>query len=93
MSFGHDGYIAEVMKPYLPDEALYMLRYHSFYPWHRQNAYKYFENEKDRAMLPWVLKFNPYDLYSKGHEKPDMDQLKPYYDDLFAEFLPPTLAW
>jgi len=30
MSFGHDGYIAEVMKPYLPDEALYMLRFHSF---------------------------------------------------------------
>src|SRR5215510_4788852 len=27
MSFGHDGYIAEVMKPYLPDEALYMLRF------------------------------------------------------------------
>ena len=25
LSFGHDGYIAEVMKPYLPDEALYML--------------------------------------------------------------------
>ena len=24
MSFGHDGYIAEVMKPYLSDEALYM---------------------------------------------------------------------
>ena len=29
MSFGHDGYIAEVMKPYLRDEALYMLRFHS----------------------------------------------------------------
>ena len=32
LSFGHDGYIAEVMKPYLPDEALYMLRFHSFLP-------------------------------------------------------------
>jgi inositol oxygenase len=29
MSFGHDGYIAEVMKPYLSDEAIYMLRFHS----------------------------------------------------------------
>ncbi len=93
LSFGHDGYIAQVMKPYLPDEALYMLRFHSFYPWHRQEAYKYFENEKDKAMLPWVRKFNPYDLYSKGHEKPDLKQLKPFYDDLFAEFLPPQLAW
>lgn len=93
MSFGHDGYIAEVMKPYLPDEALYMLRFHSFYAWHRHDAYKYFENEKDKAMLPWVRKFNPYDLYSKGNTKPDLKQLKPYYDELFAEFLPETLAW
>jgi len=93
MSFGHDGYIAEVMKPYLPDEALYMLRFHSFYPWHRHGAYKYFENEKDRAMLEWVQKFNPYDLYSKGHSKPDIRTLKPYYDDLFAEFLPQKLDW
>jgi inositol oxygenase len=93
MSFGHDGYIAEVMKPYLRDEALYMLRFHSFYAWHRHNAYKHLENEKDKAMLEWVRKFNPYDLYSKGHTKPDLKQLKPYYDDLFAEFLPEKLAW
>src|SRR5437660_1616889 len=93
MSFGHDGYIAEVMKPYLSDESLYILRFHSFYAWHRHGAYQYLENEKDRAMLEWVKKFNPYDLYSKGHSKPDAQALKPYYDDLFAEFLPEKLAW
>jgi len=93
MSFGHDGYIAEVMKPYLRDEALYMLRFHSFYAWHRHAAYAHLENEKDRAMLEWVKKFNPYDLYSKGHTKPNLKELKPYYDDLFAEFLPEKLLW
>ena len=93
MSFGHDGYIAEVMKKYMPTEALYMLRYHSFYAWHRHGAYTHFMNEQDREMLPWVNKFNPYDLYSKGHTKPNMKELKPYYDDLFAEFLPEKLAW
>jgi inositol oxygenase len=93
MSFGHDGYIYEVMKPYLPIEALYMLRYHSFYPWHRHGAYDHLANEQDRAMLPWVLKFNQYDLYSKGHTKPDVKALKPYYDELFAEFLPARIAW
>ena len=93
MSFGHDGYIAEVMKPYLSDQALYMLRFHSFYAWHRHGAYQYLENEKDREMLGWVKKFNPYDLYSKGHSKPDLQRLKPYYDDLFAEFLPEKLSW
>jgi inositol oxygenase len=93
MSFGHDGYIAEVMKPYLCDEALYMLRFHSFYAWHRHGAYAHLTNEKDAAMLPWVRKFNPYDLYSKGHEKPKLCELKPYYDELFAEFLPENLNW
>ena len=93
MSFGHDGYIAEVMKPYLPIEALYMLRFHSFYPWHRHGAYEHLTNQQDRAMLEWVLKFNQYDLYSKGHQKPDVKLLKPYYDDLFAEFLPEKVAW
>ena len=93
MSFGHDGYIYEVMKNYLPMEALYMLRYHSFYAWHRHGAYAHLTNEQDQAMLPWVNRFNPYDLYSKAHTKPDMQQLKPFYDELFAEFLPSTLDW
>ena len=93
MSFGHDGYIYEVMKNYLPTEALYMLRYHSFYAWHKHGAYTHLTNEQDQAMLPWVHRFNPYDLYSKAHTKPNMAELKPFYDDLFAEFLPPTLAW
>jgi inositol oxygenase len=93
MSFGHDGYIAEVMKPYLLDEALYMLRFHSFYPWHRRGAYTHLMNDKDAAMLEWVKKFSPYDLYSKGHSKPNVQELKPYYDDLFAEFLPEKLDW
>ena len=35
LSFGHDGYIYEVMKNYMPEESLYMLRYHSFYAAHR----------------------------------------------------------
>ena len=93
MSFGHDGYIAQVMKPYLADDALYMLRFHSFYAWHHHGAYQHLENEKDKAMLEWVRKFSSYDLYSKGHSKPDLEQLKPYYDDLFAEFLPEKVAW
>ncbi len=50
MSFGHDGYIAEVMKPYLSGAAIYMLPFHSFYAWHRHGAYQYLENEKDKAI-------------------------------------------
>ncbi|MCL4116193.1 UNVERIFIED_CONTAM: hypothetical protein GTU68_060224 [Idotea baltica] len=31
MSWGHDEYIYHILKDYLPEEGLYMLRYHSFY--------------------------------------------------------------
>jgi inositol oxygenase len=93
MSFGHDGYIHKVMKHCLPIEALYMLRYHSFYAWHRRGAYDHLCNEQDREMLQWVHKFNLYDLYSKGHTKPNLKELKLYYDDLFAEFFPAEIDW
>ena len=93
MSWGHDEYIYHVTKDYLPREAQYMLRYHSFYPWHRENAYGYLTNEEDRECLEWVRKFNPYDLYTKSKESPNLKELKPYYDDLIAEFFPEELAW
>ncbi len=93
LSFGHDGYIYQAMKSYLPEEALYMLRYHSFYPAHKHGAYRHLMNDHDVEMFRWINEFNQYDLYSKGHAKPDLKQLKPYYDDLFAEFFPKVIAW
>ena len=69
MSWGHDEYMYTVCKDYLPEEALYMIRYHSCYPIHREGAYDYLMTDKDRQMFEWVKKFNPYDLYSKGDEQ------------------------
>ena len=93
LSWGHDEYIHHVVKDYLPDEALYMLRYHSFYPGHREGAYDYLMNEKDRKMFDAVRAFNPYDLYTKNHEKPDVAKLRPFYEDLIAEYFPKELKW
>lgn len=93
LSWGHDEYIYNVAKDYLPEEALYMLRYHSFYPWHRENEYQQLTNAHDREMLPWVQKFNPYDLYTKSHAKPDVKALRPFYEDLIAEYFPAKLNW
>jgi len=93
MSWGHDEYIYNVCKDYLPKEGLAMLRYHSFYPWHREGAYKQFENDHDREMLPWVLKFNEYDLYTKSHGSPAEEELRPYYEELIAEFFPAKIRW
>jgi inositol oxygenase len=93
LSWGHDEYIYHVTKDYLPQEALYMLRYHSFYPWHRENEYSRLTNEHDRKMLPWVQKFNPYDLYTKSHQKPNVAELRPFYEALIAEYFPAKLNW
>lgn len=93
LSWGHDEYIYLVTRKYLPESAQYMLRYHSFYPAHREGAYRHLMNQHDEEMFAWVRAFNPYDLYSKGREKPNQKELMPYYRDLVAEFFPPEIDW
>lgn len=92
MSWGHDEYLYQLLKEHLPEAALYMIRYHSFYAWHREGGYSYLTDAKDRGNLHWVQKFNPYDLYSKKPNPPDLKALKPYYEDLMAKYLPPVLS-
>lgn len=93
LSWGHDEYLYHIAKDHLPDEALYMIRYHSFYPAHRERDYEYLMNERDRAMFDQVRAFNPYDLYTKSHEKPDVKKLRPFYEELIAEYFPAKLGW
>ena len=93
LSWGHDEYVYHAVKGRLPEEALYMLRYHSFYPWHRENEYTHLTNETDRAMLKWVRAFNRHDLYSKGSARPNVQELMPFYEDLVKEFFPDPLRW
>ena len=91
MSWGHDEYLYHITKDYLPEPALYMIRYHSFYSQHREKAYDHLLNDHDRAMFKWVDKFNPYDLYSKSPKTPVVSELRPYYEDLIAKYLPETV--
>ena len=93
LSWGHDEYLYHVVKDFLPEPALYMIRYHSFYAWHREGDYDYLCDDHDRGMLPWVQRFNPYDLYSKHPVAPAWEELKSYYVALAAKFLPDTLAF
>jgi len=93
LSWGHDEYVYQMMKDHLPESGLYMLRYHSFYAWHREGAYDYLLDDHDRAMLKWVKLFNPYDLYSKNPEPPDWKKLRPYYEDLVAKYMPSHLKF
>jgi len=93
LSFGHDEYLYHVVKDYLPTEALYMIRYHSFYPWHREGQYEHLINDQDRENLKWVQLFNGYDLYSKVDTRPNVAELRPFYEELIAEFFPPKIRW
>ncbi|WP_343672611.1 inositol oxygenase family protein [Chitinophaga sp.] len=91
MSWGHDEYLYQMMKDYLPEPALYMIRYHSFYSQHREHAYEHLMTNHDKEMFEWVKKFNPYDLYSKSPKPPVISELKSYYEDLIAKYLPATI--
>ena len=93
MSWGHDEYLYLVTRDYLPKEAQWMIRYHSCYPIHREGAYTHLLNDGDAEVLKWVRAFNPYDLYSKSEVRPDINELKPYYEDLVSEFFPAKLRW
>ena len=52
-----------------------MIRYHSLYPYHAENDYQYFMNDKDCDMIKHLKEFNKYDLYTKNNDlfisKPD----------------------
>lgn len=93
MSWGHDEYLYHVTKDYLPEPAQYMIRYHSFYPAHREGDYQYLMSDHDREMFTWVRAFNPYDLYSKGDERVDPVKLRPYYEELIQQYFPEKIDW
>src|SRR2546425_83271 len=93
LSFGHDEYVYQATRRYLPEEAQYMLRYHSFYAAHRHGAYRHLMNEHDERMFDWGRKFNPYDLYSNGRERPRTQDILPYYKELVSEFFPDKIDW
>ncbi|KAK3590342.1 hypothetical protein CHS0354_025734 [Potamilus streckersoni] len=96
MSWGHDEYLYRVLKGntcHLPEEALYIIRFHSFYPWHTGGDYMYLCNNKDVEMMKWVREFNQFDLYTKCPDIPDLDSLLPYYQNLVEKYIPGVLRW
>jgi inositol oxygenase len=93
LSWGHDEYLYHVVRDYLPEESLSMIRFHSFYAAHHEGAYDYLMNDHDRAQFRWVRAFNPYDLYSKGAARPDVERLRPFYEELIAEYFPAIVRW
>jgi inositol oxygenase len=95
-SWGHDEYLYQVLKASntkLPKEAFYLIRYHSFYPFHREYDYLDLASDEDVAMLGYLKLFNACDLYSKVDEIIDYAAIKEYYDALIKKYLPEPLKF
>jgi len=100
MTFSHDYYLYNVLlhsSHILPDEALYIIRYHSFYAWHtpRNNirGYTNLANERDWINLPLLKLFQKTDLYSKQDTLPNINELQPYYINLINKFIQGSLLF
>ncbi|ESW30943.2 hypothetical protein PHAVU_002G189000, partial [Phaseolus vulgaris] len=90
MSWGHDEYMYLVAKKNgstLPSAGLFIIRFHSFYPLHKEGAYTHLMNEEDVENLKWLEVFNKYDLYSKSKVLVDVEKVKPYYMSLIEKIL------
>ena len=98
MSFGHDEYLYRVLEAnssrhYLPEKYWNIIRFHSFYPWHTYNEYRYFMNENDEEMLNDIIDFNSYDLYSKEDCTEITEEINDYYHCLLLQYFPNPLRW
>lgn len=95
ITWGHDEYLYMILKENstLPDEALYIVRYHSCYPVHTGNDYSYLMNDYDAKMLPWLKLFQKYDLYSKCDEDLITEENKQYYSKLIDKYIPGKIRW
>ncbi|XP_068466993.1 inositol oxygenase 2-like isoform X1 [Phaseolus vulgaris] len=88
MSWGHDEYMYLVAKKNgstLPSAGLFIIRFHSFYPLHKEGAYTHLMNEEDVKDLKWLEVFNKYDLYSKSKVLVDVEKVKSYYMSLIEK--------
>ena len=98
LSFGHDEYLYQVLKQNkgkhkLSEKFWDIIRYHSFYPWHRESEYSQFMDYKDHNTLKNVNEFNQFDLYSKEDDIHISSDVKKYYDNLLNEFFFGELQW
>lgn len=101
-SWSHDEYLARVLErsgTNLPEEAIYMVRFHSFYPWHTPQKhwdveangrpYEEYADEMDKKMLPYLQMLQKADLYSKTRNVPE----RAHYTDLVTKYLPNPLRF
>ena len=93
-NWGHDEYLARLLTKFsnLPKEAIYIIRYHSFYSWHtpknKKRGYINLASEYDWYMLPILKAFQKADLYSKNDNIPDFFGIKHIFSKLVEKYFP-----
>lgn len=89
-SWSHDKYLYDVLKnSKISQIGLNIIRYHSFYAFHKDNEYEYLANENDMILKSHLQVFSKCDLYNKdNNNKLDIDEFKPYYGELIDEYCP-----
>jgi len=92
-SWGHDEFLASILErssTELPTEAIYIIRYHSFYSWHTprngQRGYTAFASRNDWDMLPLLKLFQKADLYSKTRNIPEISKIKEEYEIVIKKY-------
>ena len=90
-AWGHDEYLYEVLQAHpanrLPDEAMIMIRYHSFYPWHTGGSYTNLMRRSDQQYMELVRDFNRYDLYTKSDKIYSLAGIESYYQPIIDTHL------
>ncbi len=91
LAWGHDEYLYQVLSNHpentLPEEAMVMIRYHSFYPWHSGGSYSELLNRKDQHYLKLIRDFNKYDLYTKSQKIYNLEDVRAYYQPIAEKYL------
>ena len=92
---GHDEFMYMALKESehkLPEWATYVVRFHSFYPWHNKGAYAKYASHSDWDNLKYLKEFNECDLYSKRAE-PITEEQRKVIDELVLRYLPGGLLF
>lgn len=88
-AWGHDEILYQILREIpnsLPEEAYYLIRFHSLYPYHTGGAYQELINEKDKKMKDILLIFNKFDLYTKEDMEANVDELRGYYQKIIDKY-------
>jgi len=87
----------ETPEKRIPPEGVYMIRFHSFYPWHspkgQGRGYLHLANDEDWRLLPLLKALQKADLYSKSPDMPPVEELKVFYDGLVSKHFGTKVRW